>query len=195
MPAIIIFLLKSIRFLYLLKSIALCISLNWPQLLYLDFRNPAYKLYLLTSFPVLAARCRQFRNLYHDIVIKIVIGISKFYFLVISRKTQKVTHESNEKNFSIHIFAMSKFCSAPTITVLFSYLTLIDFNVLWYRLNFFPASVIMILSTISICSLRSHLIFLSVVVRGISLFSNTISLKDFELYITQFIIFTISSSA
>ena len=28
-----------------------------------------------------------------------------------------------------------------------------------------------------------------------SLFSSTISLKDFELYITQFIIFTISSSA
>jgi hypothetical protein len=99
---------------------------------------------------------------------------------------QMVHEKSNEKNFSSHFFARSKFCSASTITSLFSYLTLIHFNVLRYKLNFFPTSVIMILSTISMCSLRSHLIFLYVVVRGISLFSNTIALKDFEVYTTQF---------
>jgi len=58
------------------------------------------------------------------------------------------------------------------------------------KLNFFPASIIITLSTIRICLLRSHLIFLNILVRGISLFSSTISLKVFELYITQFIILT-----
>jgi hypothetical protein len=77
MPAISIFLLKSIRLLYLLKSIALCVGLNLSQLLYLHIRNPAYKLYLLLTFPpfrVSDTWLDHCRNLYHFTNAKIDIG-------------------------------------------------------------------------------------------------------------------------
>src|ERR671936_227445 len=80
-------------------------------------------------------------------------------------------NQSNEKNLSTHFFAISKFCSASTITSFFSYFTLIVFNVEWYKLNFFPEGVMTILSTIRRPSLRSHFIFLKAVVCGMSSYS------------------------
>ena len=102
---------------------------------------------------------------------------------------------SIEKKFFIVFFSALTFSSASTkIVPSCSYLTAIDRSADQTRLDFFPSWVISNLSTTSSDWFNSHLVFRYAVVYAIFR-SIMIDLKDFDSYLTEFIIFIISSSA